>query len=94
MIQALSGWAVDNWPILESKAVVLGLIGRPGGPASPLDLEGRIFLAFIEGVLRESEHHSKKLDSLYSSAIPAKPTPKSKTSRRRDIDRAMRLFGG
>lgn len=94
MIQELSRWAAVNWHILQARAVVLGVIGRVGGPARLLDLEGTLFLALIEGVLRDSEHHNKALDTMYAEATPVVSTPLDKRDRRREIERVARMFGG
>ncbi len=73
---------------------MLGVIGRVGGPARLLDLEGTLFLALIEGVLRDSEHHNKALDEMYAAARPVVSTPLDKRDRRREIARITRIFGG
>ena len=94
MIQELSRWAATNWHILQARALVLGVIGRVGGPARLLDLEGTLFLSLIEGVLRESEHHNKALDEIYAASLPVVSTPLDKRDRRREIERISRIFGG
>lgn len=94
MIQELSRWAANNWHVLQSRAVVLGVVGRVGGPARLLDLEGTLFLSFIEGVLRDSEHHNKALDEMYAAARPVVSTPLDRRDRRAEIARVTRLFGG
>ena len=78
---------------MEARAAVLG-VTRPGGPDSLLDLDGRFLLSFIEGILRDSEQHAKALDKLYAAAAPRPATPESRDDRQREIQRAMRLFGG
>lgn len=95
MIQTLVGWAVDSWNEVESRAVMLGLIARVGGPASVLDLDARHFLAFLEGIVREDEGRRKTLDEVYEKARPATSTaPVDRRARRREIDRLTRVFGG
>jgi hypothetical protein len=85
-------WASGHWHLLESKAVILGVIARPGGPTRLLDLEARILLAFIEGFLRESEEHDKKLTEFYDAAKPKPPEPKDREARNQEIMKAQRLF--
>lgn len=85
-------WAAGSWHIVEAKAAVLGVIGRPGGPTSLLGLDARFLLAFLEGVLRESPDHNKALDKLYASAQPVRKTPEAREDRNREIQRLTRLF--
>lgn len=94
MIQEITRWAANNWHILQSRAIVLGVVGRVGGPARLLDLSGVSLLALIEGVLREAEHHNKALDELYAAARPVIVTPLDKRDRRREIQKLTRMFGG
>ncbi len=72
------------------------MIARPGGPQRLLDLDPRHFLAFIEGVLRESEHHNKALDGLYADAVKPPPVPaagRDRSDRNREIQKLSRIFG-
>ncbi len=92
------GWAVRSWHIVEAKAVVLGLLGRPGGPLRLLDLDARLLLALLEGIARENEKHDKQLTKLYDDARPKSTVPVAtsdiaRRERQREIQRAMRLFG-
>lgn len=87
-------WAARNWHIVEAKAVVLGLIGRPGGPSRLLDLEGRTLIAFVEGIARELVD-PKSIDALYDAARPKAPVGRaSRADRIAEIQKAARLFGG
>lgn len=87
-------WAAANFHILESRAVVLGVTGRVGGPVSVLDLDARLYLAFIEGVLREVPHHSEVLDDLYTTPPPPLTAAEKRAERRAEIERVRALFGG
>ena len=94
MIHELTGWAARNWHILRARALVLGVVGRVGGPARLVDLAGTTLLDLIEGVLRESEHHNKAIDDLYAKARPVAATPLDRRERKREIARLTRIFGG
>ena len=91
----LLSWAVDHWTTVEARTTLLTL-ARADGPVSPLDLSPQHFLSLLEGLIREADHRSEKLDDLYAEARP-KPKPVGRSAsaeRRAEIDRAMRLFGG
>lgn len=88
------GWAVDAWHIVESKAVMLGLIARAGGPDSVLDLDARHFLSFLEGVIRDDSDAAKQIDEMYEAARPLAPRPVDRSERRREIAELSRIFGG
>lgn len=94
MIQELLGWATESWTEVESRAIMVGLTARPGGPATVLDLDGRHFVAFLEGILRENEGRTTALDELYTKHRPVKHVPVDSAARHREIDRLTRLFGG
>ena len=93
MIQAILTWSVDSWHIVEARIALLTL-SRVDGPVSALDLSARHFFAVVEGILREAEHHSQQLDELYAAAIPQPQAQPDRSSRRAEIDRLSRLFGG
>lgn len=81
---------------MESRALMVGLTARVGGPASVLDLDPRHFLQLLEGVVREDPSRAQLLDHIYAEAMaPATsaPAPDRAAERRREIDRAMRAFG-
>ncbi len=86
-------WAAGSWHLVEARAAVLGVTGRPGGPVSLLDCDSRFLLAFIEGVLRESPEHDKALTKMYAAAQPVRATPQSRDARNREIQKLSRLFG-
>jgi hypothetical protein len=95
VIQSLVSWAVDSWTEVESRAIMVGLTARVGGPATVLDLGGRHFLAFLEGILRESDNRREQLDKLYEENRPRpKATPVDRDERNREIARLSRMFGG
>ena len=95
MIWEILSWAVGSWHIVEARMTLL-TIARTDGPVSLLDLDARHFIAFCEGVLRESEPHAKALDELYEAARPVPPPDPAtaRAERRAQIDRLSRLFGG
>lgn len=88
-------WAADSWHVLQARAVVLGVTGRVGGPRSLLGLEADLFVAFLEGVVRENSALAEFLDSLYSEAIAEAmpPAPVDRAHRRAEINAAMTAFG-
>jgi hypothetical protein len=87
-------WATGSYHLIEAKAAVAGLIGRAGGPCSLLDVEARIFFAFTEGILRDSEPHQKALDKLYDEhAAKARSKVVGRSDRNREIAKLSRLFG-
>lgn len=96
MIQALTVWAADSFHIVEARSIILGVTGRVGGPASVLDLDARHYLALIEGIAREADHHARALDELYAASIPPRPesAAEKRAERRAEIDRLARIFGG
>ena len=69
---------------------------HPGGPARLLDVDATVFLAFMEGVLRDSsEDNVKALDRLYADAQPAAPrVPTTREARRAEIARFARMTSG
>ena len=94
MIQVLLDWAASSWHVIEARVALLTL-ARVGGPVSPLGLEPRLFLALVEGIAREAEHHSKALDGLYAAAAePVLSAEEKRAARRSEIQRVSRLFGG
>lgn len=93
MIQAILSWAVGSWHIIEAR-IALMTMSRVDGPVSLLDLDARHFMMLVEGILREADHHSQQLDELYAAARPAPPVVPDRSSRRAEIDRLSRLFGG
>lgn len=74
---------------------MLGVIARAGGPSSLLSLEPDVFVALLEGVVREDPYSAARLDDLYVEAatenLPAAPVDPAE--RRNEIDRVRRLFG-
>jgi hypothetical protein len=65
-----------------------------------LDLDdGTFFLALCEAVIRENPASAEVLDRLYTEALaapapsPAAPAQASRSSRNREIQKALRLFG-
>lgn len=87
-------WAVDWWTEVESRAVMAGLTARVGGPATVLDLGGRHFLSFLEGILRASDNRREELDKLYAANAPKpKATPVDREERNQEIARLSRIFG-
>lgn len=80
------------WHVLESRAITAGIWGVPGAPRRLLNVDSTIFLAFVEGVLREDEENNEGLSELYEQAAP-KP-PQSREDRRASIERFARITGG
>lgn len=80
------GWAVVNWGRLEGKAIRDGVLS-PRGPTSLLDLPPRMFLAYVESLLREDEEADEILERLYARARPV-----NKDDRAREIRAAMAAF--
>lgn len=64
----------------------------PGAPPRLLNVDPTVFLAFVEGVLRESEENNESLNSLYESSVPRRP--QTRDERRSAIARFARLTGG
>lgn len=59
---------------------MVGILGRVGGPVDLSDVEPRVLVAFVEGILREYEESAEQLDKMYaharaglSSGAPAEP---------------------
>lgn len=68
---------------------MMGVIGRPGAPRLPLDLDLEHYLFFVEGVVREmGDENYKKMDDLYDRAR-RRSTPVIPAS---DEDRARDLM--
>lgn len=79
MIQAITTWAANGWHALQSRAVLLGIVG-PRGLDHLSDMDPTHFLALCEGLLCESAENADRIQGLYDDA---KPTP--------PVDRAAQL---
>ena len=70
--------------------------GRPGGPVSVLDLDARLYLAFIEGLVRRAPASrpdaGRPLRRVRTAPPPA--AAEKRAERRAEIQRLSRLFGG
>lgn len=66
----LLSWAAEHWTEVESR-IALATLSRAGGPARPLDLDAKMLLVLIEGVLREVPERSAELDKIYVEAKAA-----------------------
>ena len=68
----------------------------PGAPPRLLDVDSTVFLAFVEGLVREGDTDAiKALDRLYEERVPKADRPsQSRADRVRDIERFTRLSSG
>lgn len=85
-------WAVVSWHVLAARAAVDGVTARPGAPRSLLDLDSVEFLAYVEGVLRESPDQGKALDGLYRDAVRPVSSSDRRANRNAEIARVIQLF--
>lgn len=86
--------AAATWHVLESRAIERGIWGVPLAPPRLLDVDSTVFLAFVEGIVRESDENAESLNDLYDEARPRPKRPVSREERRRDIARFARITGG
>lgn len=87
-------WAVNDWHTAQARAVHAGLIG-PRGPQHLLDLDPVHLLAFIEGIVCESEDNAEKIQQMYDDAKPKPPPPRmSEAERQAQVARFSAMIGG
>lgn len=89
---SLLAWAVEHWNVVQTRAVLAGLIG-PNGAARVLDLPVVVLLALMEAIVAETEDGAKAIDAAYDEARPAPPAPPRKRGpeRRAEVDRFANL---
>lgn len=69
MIQAVLSWGHTYAHVVNVRAMMLGVIGRPGAPARPTDLDPTHYLWLVEGIIRDlNEKNGPELDKLYDRA--------------------------
>jgi hypothetical protein len=79
-VLSLLAWAVEHWNVVQSRAVLAGLIG-PNGAARVLDLPVVVLLALIEAIVAESEDGAKAIDAAYDEARPHPPPRRASAAR-------------
>lgn len=84
-------WAAGNWHIIDAKAVMVPLIGQPGGPVRALDMDVHVLTAFLEALFRElsDEEAVDALNRLYDPPTRRdEPLPRATDpdARRREIE--------
>jgi hypothetical protein len=68
------------------------LIGQPGGPQSLPEMDLRILVAFIEGILRESDENAEAIDKMYAAdSTGAHATAAPTGSRASEIEKFLAL---
>ncbi len=62
-------WASEHAHVLNVRAMMRGVVGRPGAPADPRELDFTQYLWLVEGIVRDinSDNH-ETLDKLYADA--------------------------
>ena len=87
--------AATSFHILEARAVQAGIWGSPSSPPTLLDIDSTVFLAFLEGIVRETDEGTEELDRMYLAQRPKpRATVKDRAARRAEIERFARLTGG
>lgn len=88
--------AVGMWHVMEARAISVGIWGVPHGPARLVDVDSTVFLAFLEGLVRESDDNAQILDRLYEEARPQpkKTRAETRAARIAEITRFARMTSG
>ena len=62
-------WAAEHRHVLNVRAMMLGVVGRPGAPDDPRELDFPQYLWLVEGIIRDinSDNH-EPLDKMYADA--------------------------
>ena len=76
MIQAIVGWAANGWHAIQSRAVLLGIVG-PQGLDHLSQMNPTHFLALCEGLLCESAENAERIQALYDEAKPKPPVDRA-----------------
>ena len=88
MIFALAGWAAESWNVATARAVRDGLVNNDVPRLGLLD--PLVFLAFLEGLVCESEEGAKEIERLYQRP---RPVTRGK-ARREEVQHILGLVGG
>lgn len=94
-------WGREHARVLNVRAMMLGAIGRPGAPRSPVDLDPDHYLWLIEGLVRDvNEKNNELLDRLYTigdarqQRLKAQNAPRNPAQRAAAIDNFARFALG